>query len=284
MPCAIRREGGPEAGFELALPSVPAALIPFVESCVGYREWSQRTVERLEYPSGRAVLIFELGPPIAVGAPGKVARRYRAGFFAAIGDEPALTAFHGAQAGIQVNLTPRGAHALLGRDTPDFTGMVTEVGVLPFAEFVGEALASEPNWEARIALVFRALARRCASARDQSNLVRWAIERIDRARGAIRIDALCNELGYSRKYLHAKFLDEVGIAPKRYAALRRFNQVVERLRSGGVESLARLAVETGYSDQAHLAREVRRFSGLSSTSLAEAVRDPIAVAVRELTF
>ncbi|HEY8946313.1 MAG TPA: AraC family transcriptional regulator [Polyangiaceae bacterium] len=282
MPCTIRREGGTDAGFELALPSVPAALVPFVESCVGYHEWSQRTVERLELPSGRAVLIFELGPPIAVGASGEPVRRYRAGFFAAIGEEPALTTFDGAQAGIQVNLTPRGAHALLGRDTPDFAGVVAEVGVLPFAEPVCEALASAASWEARIALVLRALAHRFASARDQSNVVRWAIERIDRSQGAIRIDALSSELGYSRKYLHAKFLDEVGIAPKRYAALRRFNQVVERLRAGNVESLARLAVETGYSDQAHLAREVRRFSGVSSTSLAVSVRDPIALAVREL--
>jgi methylphosphotriester-DNA--protein-cysteine methyltransferase len=83
--------------------------------------------------------------------------------------------------------------------------------------------------------------------------------------------------------LHAKFVDEVGVAPKHYAALRRFNHVVDRLRGGPVGSFARLAAETGYSDQAHLAREVRRFSGASSTSLAQLVRDPIAVAVGELT-
>lgn len=283
--CTLRRQGNPEAGYEVALAAVPPALAPYVESCTGYREWSVGRVQRVEAPSGRAVLIFELGTSIAVGPPQSGLtglRRYRRGFYAALGDEPSLTAFEGVQEGIQVNLTPRGAHALLGRETRDFTGLVTELDALRLPESVSAALVEETSWRARISAVLHTLALRIEKAPDQSNVVRWAVERIDRSHGALRIDGLAQELGYSRKYLHARFFDEVGLAPKRYAELRRFQHVVERLRTGPVTSFARLAVETGYSDQAHLAREVRRFSGASSTALATSVRDPISLAVSGL--
>jgi len=280
MRCTLQRGGGPEGGFEVAFAPVPAELKPWVDSWTGYREWSASIVQRLETPSGRAVLIFELGEPIGIG---ERLVRHRGGFYAAIGDVSVLTAFNRVQEGIQVNLTPRGAHALLGRETRDLSGLVTGVGAVRFCDSFCDELASARGWEARLDVVFRALAARLPGAKDQSNVVKWAVERIDHSRGAVRIDALSDELGYSRKHLHARFVDEVGMAPKRYAALRRFEHVVGRLRAGRFESFAQLATEAGYSDQAHLAREVRRFSGASSTALAEAAKDPIAVAIAALT-
>ena len=66
----------------------------------------------------------------------------------------------------------------------------------------------------------------------------------------------------------------VGLSPKRFARVLRVKAVTERLaRMGGIPrdrvgSMARLAFETGFSDQAHLVRELRAIAGLTPSTYA----------------
>ena len=145
-----------------------------------------------------------------------------------------------------------------------------------------ERLAAPGDWRARFDVVVDLLVRRLGRARPPSDLVLWATARIDARAGAVRIDELARELGYSRKHLHACFLRDVGLGPKRYAEVRRFEHLRRRLQAGGPD-LADLAVELGYADQAHLARDARRFAGMTTTALQRALTDPLASAAHELT-
>ncbi len=286
-PVELVRGGDASGGYEVAMPPVPPQLRPFCSSWMGYREWSDAPLLRLEYPSGRAVLILELGAPVGVrAATGEGEwQRFRSGFFVGLDDAASLTAFTGEQAGVQLDLTPRGALAFAGRPLHEVARQVLPVGELGF-DGVGaslvEQLAGARSWGERFGLVAGALERRCGEAAAPSETVTWAVARIDAAGGDVRIEALAEELGYSRKHLHQRFLREVGLSPKRYAEVRRFDRVVQRLRAGDHGTLARLAAELGYSDQAHLAREVRRFSSLSASSLAVALRDPLGQALAQL--
>ena len=92
--------------------------------------------------------------------------------------------------------------------------------------------------------------------------------------------ALSAELGFSRKHLRALFREHVGLAPKLYAELVRFARLTARLKATPDVSWASLAFELGFADQAHLAREVRRFSGVPPTEvrllLAGALAEPLA--------
>lgn len=78
--------------------------------------------------------------------------------------------------------------------------------------------------------------------------------------------------GWSRRWLTRAFSDCVGMTPKRYCRLLRFQHVVRRASSGGRVNWADLVVSGGFSDQAHLAHEFRTFSGLSPTSFLQAER------------
>ena len=55
--------------------------------------------------------------------------------------------------------------------------------------------------------------------------------------------------------------------PKLFARLVRFERMMREGR-GGAQSWAELALAHGYCDQAHLAREVARFTGLTPTGAA----------------
>jgi AraC-like DNA-binding protein len=281
----VARAGCEASGYEVATAPLPPPLAPFVASWLGYREWSAAPVVRLEYPTGRAVLIFEIGAPIAIGATDGATRHHRAGFFAGLDDAPTFTRFAGEQAGVQVTLTPRGAHALAARPMHELSGQVVDVAELSLPTSLCARLAEAPGWPARFAIVAAALERRLLAAPSPSPLIGWALERIDARGGALRIAALAAELGYSRKHLHERFLREVGLPPKRYAEVRRFDRVLARLRAapaGAPASLARLAAELGYADQAHLARDVRRFSSQSARALAQTLQDPLGLAIEQL--
>ncbi|MBL8939309.1 MAG: helix-turn-helix transcriptional regulator [Archangium sp.] len=266
------RSGDETAGFELATPPVPEHLKRFVSSWTGYREWSAAPVRRVEFPMGRAVLIFEFGPALGVGR-ADASLVHHGGFFAGIDDAPSVTVFQRAQAGVQVNLTVAGALAFAGAPLAREVASLNDLGL---HRSLAEQLAHS-TWSERFRLVTRTLEAKFAVAREPSRLLTWATERIDTAHGALRIDELSDELGFSRKHLHAKFIDELGLSPKRYADVRRFARALERLRTKAFRDLASLALELGYSDQSHLTREVKRFTGNSPTALT--LEDPLSLAV-----
>lgn len=78
-----------------------------------------------------------------------------------------------------------------------------------------------------------------------------------------RVDRLAAEIGLSERQLRRRFRASVGYGPKtlqRVLRLRRF------LRSDR-RSLGRAALDAGYADQAHLARDCRQLTGLAPGGL-----------------
>jgi AraC-like DNA-binding protein len=102
--------------------------------------------------------------------------------------------------------------------------------------------------------------------------VEWAWRRLQSTGGAVSVTWLAAELGWSRKRLVAHFRDEVGLAPKVAARVMRFGAMTSRLRSGRRQSWAELALDLGYFDQAHLAREVRLLAGVTPGELLADLR------------
>jgi AraC-like DNA-binding protein len=66
------------------------------------------------------------------------------------------------------------------------------------------------------------------------------------------------------------------MSPKRFARIVRLQTVLRRLADEPDANLAALAIDCGYSDQAHLTRELQSLAGLTpkriATTLAEAAK------------
>jgi AraC-like DNA-binding protein len=69
--------------------------------------------------------------------------------------------------------------------------------------------------------------------------------------------------GYSHKHFISLFRGTVGMAPKLYCRVLRFDHMVERAAAEPAPSLVELALEAGYSDQAHFSREFLTFAGVT---------------------
>jgi AraC-like DNA-binding protein len=88
----------------------------------------------------------------------------------------------------------------------------------------------------------------------------YALDRIATSGGLIRISDICEEIGCSRRYLTAKFADYVGLSPKEYSCLIRFNQIYKLLNL--ISTAARNDGDY-YYDQSHLIREFKKFTGFT---------------------
>ena len=77
--------------------------------------------------------------------------------------------------------------------------------------------------------------------------------------GAFRLGKACRQLGTSRQFLTRKVKELTGLGPKQLARILRLQRALEDLRGGA--DLAAAAAVHGYSDQAHLTREVRGLTG-----------------------
>lgn len=64
------------------------------------------------------------------------------------------------------------------------------------------------------------------------------------------------------------FHERVGLSPKRYCRIARFQSALRFAGTGPAVDWARVAVEAGYADQSHLIAEFREFSGLTPHRIA----------------
>jgi AraC-like DNA-binding protein len=69
--------------------------------------------------------------------------------------------------------------------------------------------------------------------------------------------------GVSHRRFIALFRESVGLPPKTWLRVQRFQQVVETIAGGAAESLAAISADAGYSDQSHFNREFLEFTGVT---------------------
>jgi len=179
------------------------------------------------------------------------------------------------------------AAALIGVPLGELAGRVVSLADLwgGRAGRLREQLQSLPTAASRLDALERFLLlvlQRHGMSLAGSPEIQWALRQFDTKPGVAQVEPVRAAIGWSAQRFIATFRHEVGLAPKQYCRVRRFNAVVERLAAGRDAGWAELALDTGYSDQPHLIREFKSFSGLTPGSYhAVAADQPNHVAVRD---
>ncbi|GAA1117293.1 AraC family transcriptional regulator [Kribbella jejuensis] len=245
--------------------AVHLALRPYVGDLIGYAYDADPPDLHRGLPSRYLTIIVTLDEPLGVAQPGGPVEKYDA----LVGGLHS-TAVHVGQtpsrAGLQLSLTPAAARVLLGVPPGELAGVIGLDQLLGRAarELV-EQLRDTPAWSARFDLLeawlLRQLdGRRPAAVRPELG---WAWLRLCEAGGAIGVQELASEVGWSRRHLTERFRSEFGLPPKVASRVLRFEYVTATLRRRPDTRLADLAAVAGYADQAHLTREFRAIAGCS---------------------
>jgi AraC-like DNA-binding protein len=105
--------------------------------------------------------------------------------------------------------------------------------------------------------------------------VLYGLEQFARAPNIHSVLDVTKEAGLSRRRFAQLFREQIGLTPKLYCRLRRFQRVVREISSGVPVDWADVALAGGYYDQAHLADEFRHFSGTSPSAYLSAERSQV---------
>ena len=153
-------------------------------------------------------------------------------------------------------------------------------GVLQLSDWVGggttaalvEELRAEPFGPSRADRLAAFLKPRLTEV-PSVPLIEQAVLAIDEARGRTTVADVAAATGTSYSTLYRVFTRNLGIGPKQYAEIIRYYHFAGGLIGG--DAAATLSALHGYYDQAHAARDFKRYTGVSATSF-RAVQNGIA--------
>jgi AraC-like DNA-binding protein len=95
------------------------------------------------------------------------------------------------------------------------------------------------------------------------NKIKNALKYIINYNGIINLKDLSKEICLSPRDLERKFLHFVGISPKKYSQLVRFNHSRNKLLFSKEKKIVDIALSAGYYDQSHFNRDFKKFTGLA---------------------
>jgi AraC-like DNA-binding protein len=93
--------------------------------------------------------------------------------------------------------------------------------------------------------------------------VAWAMDQFIRQPHQQSIAAVSHSLGVSHKQFIEQFRREVGLTPKLFCRIRRFQEVLSRIHAQKSVNWADVACSCGYFDQAHFVKDFLAFAGVN---------------------
>ncbi|HET8676859.1 MAG TPA: helix-turn-helix domain-containing protein, partial [Blastocatellia bacterium] len=117
----------------------------------------------------------------------------------------------------------------------------------------------------RFQLLQGALLSRLCHGVEQHYSVSAALEMFGKNQGGPTVREAAKYLGLSQRRFIQVFKAEVGMTPKLFSRIQRFQQTRTFIQHNPSINWADLAVDLGYFDQSHFIREFLEFSGLSPT-------------------
>lgn len=150
---------------------------------------------------------------------------------------------------------------------------------------VRERMAETRCFDARVRIMEGHLMAAAAKA-SACTVIMASARRIVREQGALRVSELADQTSLSVRQYERRFLDEVGITPKLFARITRYQMAMDAKVTTPARSWLTIAHEFGYHDQMHMIKDFQMLSGDSPSGILSKWGDmrPEALAASALTL
>src|SRR5690606_307152 len=88
---------------------------------------------------------------------------------------------------------------------------------------------------------------------------------------AAPVSVIAARYGITPRYLQKLFLQHIGVTPKLYCQIHRFQRSLRHMRKRE-DSLTAIAYDCGYADQSHFIREFKSFAGITPSAFSAEFR------------
>ncbi|MGP0576213.1 AraC family transcriptional regulator [Paenibacillus peoriae] len=174
-----------------------------------------------------------------------------------------------------VRFFPGGAHYFHGMPTHLFTGGNYRLEDLwpESIAVIGERILEAQNFNERVRIMDKYLNQLLLRQRtNDCDLMKNLLHRIFVSGGSVGVKELAYCEAISERQINRKFGQWIGISPKKFSEVVRFQSVLHSIQSGGGLDWTELALKHSFFDQAHLIRDFRRFYGDSPLTAAKDLR------------
>jgi AraC-like DNA-binding protein len=239
--------------FVRHIPAQP--LTQFVELIWLYQRDSMPHPRELALPTGTVELVFEMQQgtvaPVICG-PHSLP-------FVIETAKPALL--------LGIHFKPGGAFPFLGLPAGELQNVHVSLETIwgGMAAIVQDELMEAKTPRDKFRVLEKALLAQAGQRLRQHPAVKFALDKF-RSRTEAQISEVVDETGLSPRRFIQLFRDEVGLTPKLYRRIHRFQQVLDLVHGSQHVEWSRVALDCGYYDQAHCIHDFREFSGLNPTT------------------
>lgn len=176
------------------------------------------------------------------------------------------------QRAMMASLQPGTAKAVLGIPADSIAGRIVDLQDLwgrAATQQLLEKMAAAPATGEAVRLLETAITDRAGDVRGcNTRLVLEAGERLASA----NVTTVAAALGVSERHLRRVFTEAMGVGPKEFARLIRFQRAISAAHAGERENWASIAAAAGYYDQAHLIGEFHSLAGVTPRALLNELR------------
>jgi AraC-like DNA-binding protein len=128
---------------------------------------------------------------------------------------------------------------------------------------IRERLLASPNVESMLKNLERCLLEQLVKPLELHPAVAYALSHFQGAPHAARVAAVSERIGLSSRRFIELFHRHVGLTPKVFCRVRRFQRVLQAVHGRREVDWAQIALECGYYDQPHFIHDFQAFSGLT---------------------
>ncbi len=231
----------------------------------------QSSVQRI-VPDGCPELILNLGRPFEGQKEGRWLSQ-PGFFFAGQITRPMFIRSNGAAKVLGVRFHPFGARKILQVPAHETTDLVLPLeDVSPSLYRKLRSLRGFDSIQKQLALVDQVLRDAILADMHTDPQVTAAVNKMTGSPIVADLEQVAAFAGLSLRQFQRRFKDEVGMSPKLFCRIQRFQQVFQSL-NGSNSSWVDAAVQCGYYDQSHLIRDFKDFSAETPAVLLAAESD-----------
>ncbi|PSL46373.1 AraC family transcriptional regulator [Chitinophaga niastensis] len=161
---------------------------------------------------------------------------------------------------------PNALKSIFGLNADELTNTCVDLNLLPAAPSfrLSEKLMTAASTADQIEIISSFLYIQIKKNQAPTDeITQYALSQIIQSKGNIGLKELQKNLQLTERSFERRFKQCVGISPKLFSRICRFQSSLDQLRNNDYNKLSDIAFENDYADQSHYIRVFKEFAGIS---------------------